>query len=137
MYENSFSLEIIGPDKVVYRSDATSLTAPGVDGLFQVLYNHAPLLAQLGIGRMTVKAPDGKDTDFAVSGGFVEVRNNHVVVLVDTVEASNEIDVTRATAAKERAWNRLHDRVQDIDVERAQLALLRALNRIRVAGRSA
>ncbi len=137
MYEKSFSLEIIGPDKVVYRSEATSLTAPGVDGLFQVLYNHAPLLAQLGIGQMTVKAPDGKDADFAVSGGFVEVRNNHVVVLVDTVEASHEIDVTRATAAKERAWNRLHDKVQEIDVERAQLALLRALNRIRVAGRSA
>lgn len=137
MYEKPFSLEIIGPDKVVYRSEATSLTAPGVDGLFQVLYNHAPLLAQLGIGRMTVKTMDGKDANFAVSGGFVEVRNNHVVVLVDTAEAADEIDVNRATAAKERASNRLHNRAQDIDIERAQLALLRALNRIRVAGRSA
>jgi F-type H+-transporting ATPase subunit epsilon len=137
MYEKPFSLEVIAPDKVVYRSEATSLTAPGVDGLFQVLYNHAPLLAQLGIGRMTVKTPEGNDTDFAVSGGFVEVRNNHVVVLVDTVEASREIDVNRASAAKDRAASRLHDRVHDLDIERAQLALLRALNRIRVAGRSA
>jgi F-type H+-transporting ATPase subunit epsilon len=72
-----------------------------------------------------------------VSGGFVEVRNNHVVVLVDTVEAAEEIDVNRASAAKDRARNRLHDRSRDIDIERAQLALLRALNRIRVAGRSA
>ncbi len=137
MYEKPFSLEVIGPDKVVFRSEATSLTAPGVDGLFQVLYNHAPLLAQLGIGKMTVNTADGKDVDFAVSGGFVEVRNNHVVVLVDTAEAAHEIDVTRAKAAQERAWNRLHDQARDIDVERAQLALLRALNRIRVAGRSA
>jgi F-type H+-transporting ATPase subunit epsilon len=137
MYEKPFSLEIIAPDKIVFRSEATSLTAPGVDGLFQVLYNHAPLLAQLGIGRMTVKTPEGKDADFAVSGGFVEVRNNHVVVLVDTVEAAPEIDVNRAAAAKDRASGRLRDRSRDIDVERAQLALLRALNRIRVAGRSA
>ncbi len=137
MYEKPFSLEIIAPDKVVFRSEATSLTAPAVDGLFQVLYNHAPLLAQLGIGRMTVKTVEGGDADFAVSGGFVEVRNNHVVVLVDTVEAAGEIDVSRANAAKDRAWNRLHDRSRDIDVERAQAALLRALNRIRIAGGSA
>lgn len=137
MYEKPFSLEIIAPDKVVFRSEATSLTAPGVDGLFQVLYNHAPLLAQLGIGRMTVKKAEGTDADFAVSGGFVEVRNNHVVVLVDTVEPAREIDVSRASAAKDRAWNRLHNRSVDTDVDRAQLALLRALNRIRVAGRSA
>jgi F-type H+-transporting ATPase subunit epsilon len=137
MYEKPFSLEIIAPDKVVYRSEATSLTAPGVDGLFQVLYNHAPLLAQLGIGRLTVKTTEGADADFAVSGGFVEVRNNHVVVLVDTVEAAQEIDVSRANAAKDRARDRLHNRSADTDVERAQIALLRALNRIRVAGRSA
>lgn len=137
MYEKPFSLEIIAPDKVVFRSEATSLTAPGVDGLFQVLYNHAPLLAQLGIGPMTVKTSDGRDAHFAVSGGFVEVRDNHVVVLVDTVEAAREIDVSRADAAKDRAWNRLHNRSQDTDVDRAQLALLRALNRIRVAGKSA
>ena len=137
MYEKPFSLEIIAPDKVVFRSEATSLTAPGVDGLFQVLYNHAPLLAQLGIGPMTVKTTEGKDNDFAVSGGFVEVRNNRVVVLVDTVEAAGEIDVSRANAAKERAQERLHHRSQDIDVDRAEAALMRALNRMRVAGRSA
>jgi F-type H+-transporting ATPase subunit epsilon len=137
MYEKPFSLEIVAPDKVVFRSEATSLTAPGVEGGFQVLYNHAPLLAQLGIGRITVKTVEGTDTDFAVSGGIVEVRNNHVVVLVDTVEAAQEIDVSRAHAAKDRASQRLHDRSREIDVERAELALLKALNRIRVAGRSA
>lgn len=137
MYEKPFSLEIVAPDKVVFKSEATSLTAPGVEGMFQVLHSHAPLLAQLGIGRMTVRTVEGKNVDFAVSGGFVEVRDNHVVVLVDTVEASNEIDVNRANGARERAWKRLHPRTADIDVVRAQLALFRALNRIRVAGRSA
>jgi F-type H+-transporting ATPase subunit epsilon len=136
MYEKPFLLEIVAPEKVVYRNQATSLTAPGVDGMFQVLYNHAPLLAQLGVGRLTVKTREGKDTDFAVSGGFVEVRDNHVVVLVDTVEAAREIDVNRANAARDRAWQRLHDRPQDMDVERAQQALSRAVNRIRVAGRA-
>ena len=137
MYEKAFSLEIVAPDKVVFRGEATSLTAPGVEGMFQVLYNHAPLLAQLGIGRITVKAVDGKDSEFAVSGGFVEVRNNHVAVLVDTIEAAQEIDVARANAAKDRAVQRLHNRSKDIDVERAQAAFYRAMNRIRVAGRGA
>lgn len=137
MYEKAFSLEIVAPQKVVFRGEATSFTAPGVEGMFQVLYNHAPLLAQLGIGRIAVKAVDGKHSEFAVSGGFVQVRNNHVAVLVDTVEAAQEIDVARANAAKDRAEQRLHNRSKDIDVERAQAAFFRAMNRIRVAGRGA
>lgn len=136
MYDKPFHLEIVAPDKVVYRGEATSLTAPGAEGLFQVLYNHAPLLAQLGIGRLTVRTMEGKDESFAVSGGVAEVRDNRVTVLVDTVEPADEIDVSRASAARERAQQRLHHRTRDIDVERAQLALLRALNRIRVAGRA-
>jgi F-type H+-transporting ATPase subunit epsilon len=137
MYEKPFMLEIISPDKVVFKGEATSFTAPGVEGMFQVLYNHAPLLAQLGIGRLTVKTPEGTDVYFAVSGGFAEVRDNHVVALVDTVEAARDIDVNRANAAKERARRRLHEGSRDIDLERAQAALLRAINRIRVAGRAA
>ena len=96
MYERSFQLEIITPEKIVLQDQASSLSAPGSHGGFQVLYNHAPLLSKLEVGELKVKDRNGNDTSFAVSGGFVEVRNNRVVVLVETAERSGEIDVSAA-----------------------------------------
>lgn len=136
MYENPFTLEIIAPDRVVYRGPATSLSAPGVEGNFQVLFNHAPLLALLEPGQLKVKSVDGTDTLYAVTGGVVEVRGNRVVVLAEAVERAEDIDVARARAARERAERRLHGHDGSIDAERAKLALLRALNRIRTAGKA-
>ena len=136
MYEKSFALEIITPNRVVYRDDATSLSAPGVLGGFQVLYNHAPLLSSLEIGQIKVKNKEGEDILFAASGGFVEVRENKVVVLAENAERANEIDVARAKYAQERAEGRLREKYEHIDVERARLALLRAINRLRIAGKT-
>ena len=133
MYEKSFQLEIITPQKVLFRGDASSLSGPGVQGGFQVLYNHAPLLSALEIGRIKVKDANGNDIVFATSGGFVEVNNNHVVVLADTAERQDEIEIDRARAAKDRAMKRLRARDERVDIARAQAALARALNRIRVA----
>ncbi len=133
MYENAFELEIVAPEKVVYKGRVTSVSAPGVLGNFQVLYNHAPLLSALEVGSIKVKLPEGKDVLFATSGGFLEVRNNAVVILADTAELPSEISVERAEAARARAEGRLHERKRDIDVERARLALARAVNRLRVA----
>jgi F-type H+-transporting ATPase subunit epsilon len=133
MYEKPFKLEIIAPDRVVFSGEATSFSAPGVEGGFQVLVNHAPLLSSLDVGEMKVKSIDGVDTRYAASGGFVEVRENKVVVLVETAERSDEIDVKRASAARERAQQRLQSHAKDIDFERAKAALYRALNRLRVA----
>jgi F-type H+-transporting ATPase subunit epsilon len=135
MYEKSFTVEIVAPDRIVYRGDATSVSAPGVEGGFQVLYNHAPLMAALEIGRVTVKDPGGTDTVYSTAGGFLEVRDNKVTVLVESAEVRGGIDVARAESACERARERLRTHDPGIDVERARLALLRALNRIRVAGR--
>jgi len=136
MYEKSFQLQIVTPDRVVFQGEATSLSAPGVQGGFQVLYNHAPFLSALEIGRIKVKDVSGSDTAYAAAGGFVEVRNNAVTVLAESAERVDEIDVKRAEAARDRAVKRLRANEAGIDVERARLALLRALNRLRVAGQS-
>lgn len=133
MYEKSFALEIVTPTKVVYKGDAASVSAPGVMGGFQVLYNHAPLLAQFEVGEIKVKDASGSDIIYATSGGFVEVNSNHVVVLADTAERTSEIDVARAQAAKERALQRLHDRSAAVDEQRARAALMRASNRLHLA----
>lgn len=136
MYEKPFTLEIVAPDRVVFAGNATSFSAPGVEGGFQVLASHAPLLSSLEIGEIKVKGLDGRDTRYAASGGFVEVRDNHVVVLVESAERSNEIDVARARASKERAEERLGAPGKDIDTNRARASLFRALNRLRVAAKT-
>jgi F-type H+-transporting ATPase subunit epsilon len=135
MYERPFTLEIIAPDRVVFSGEATSVSAPGVEGGFQVLVNHAPLLANLGVGVITVKTPAGTDTRYASSGGTAEVKENRVVLLVETAERGDEIDVKRAQASRDRARDRLHEHGEGVDLERAKVSLYRALNRLRVASR--
>jgi F-type H+-transporting ATPase subunit epsilon len=136
MYEKPFTLEIVSPDRVVFSGEVTSFSAPGTEGGFQVLFNHAPLLSSLEIGEMKVKAADGRDTHYATSGGFVEVRANHVVALVEAAERADEIDVGRAQASRERAERRLRTPARDLDVERARASLFRALNRLRIAAKT-
>jgi F-type H+-transporting ATPase subunit epsilon len=136
MYEKPFTLEIVSPDRVVYSGEVTSFSAPGTEGGFQVLVNHAPLLSSLETGEMKVKSVDGGDTHYATSGGFVEVRGNHVVALVEAAERADEIDVARARASRERAEQRLRTPTPDMDVDRARASLFRALNRLRVAAKT-
>lgn len=133
MYEKLFHLEILTPGKVVFKDQVSSLSAPGLAGNFQILYNHAPFLSALEVGEIKVKEKTGADVHYAACGGFVEVNGNHVVVLADSVERSDEIDVDRAKAAKERAQQRLHSMQHDIDLERARAALARATNRLRLS----
>ena len=133
MYEKPFHLEIISPQRVLYRGEATSVSAPGVQGGFQILHDHAPLLAEFEIGTLKVKDTSGKDRVYATSGGFVEVNKNEVVVLADTAESPDEIDVERAKGALARASDRLRDRAEGLDVERARASVFRAVNRLRVA----
>jgi F-type H+-transporting ATPase subunit epsilon len=133
MPDKSFSLEIVTPKKVVFSGVVTSFSAPGVVGSFQVLRSHAPLLSTTRIGIVKVVDAAGREMRFATSGGFVEVHDNKVVMLAETAERSDEIDVNRAEAARDRAKKRLEGKRREIDVERARLALHRALNRLKVA----
>ncbi len=133
MYEKAFQLEIITPTKIVFKDEATSLTAPGVMGSFQILCDHAPFLSTLKVGEMKVKNKNGDDARYAVSGGFVEVKQNHVAVLADSAENAPDIDVDRAQGSKARAEERLRARQEKIDFERAHGSLARALNRLRIS----
>jgi len=136
MYEKAFSLEIIAPDRVVFRGETTSVSAPGEVGGFQVLYNHAPLLSTLAVGILRVKDKEGSDTLFATGGGFFEVHDNAALVLVDSAERVDQIDVHRAEEARQRAEKRMKLREESVDIARAEAALARALNRLRLATKS-
>lgn len=135
MAGNAFRLEIVTPRRVVFSGDARSVSAPGVMGGFQVLVNHAPMLAEIGVGEVKVVDAEGTRTHYATSGGVVEVKRNHVIVMAESAERADEIDTTRAEAARDRAKKRIADRTPETDIERARVALTRAINRLRVATR--
>jgi F-type H+-transporting ATPase subunit epsilon len=134
MADKTFHLEIVTPKRIVFKGEVTSFSAPGVDGGFQVLHNHAPLLASVKIGKVKIIEVGGNESHYAISGGFVEVRENKVILLAETAERADEIDVERVKAARDRALKRIAEKYPDIDIERAKLALYRALNRLKIAG---
>lgn len=126
-------VEIVAPDRRVFQGEARGVRAPGVEGSFEVLYNHAPMIAAFEVGPLYVTTPEGERIVFATSGGFLEVLDNRVTVLAETAEPPTEIDVDRARAAEQRALERLHQPSEGLERQRAERALERARNRVRVA----
>lgn len=131
-----FSVDIVTPDRqLASMPGVVSLVVPAEEGYLGVMAGHAPLLARLVPGQVTVKLASGAEEVFAVSGGFVEVGPEHVTILADTAERPEDIDVARAEAALQRARQRLEHPSEGVDIDRARLALLRAEARLRTAGR--
>lgn len=128
-------LEIITPDGYVLRGVETdSVNVPTSEGSIGILWNHAPLAAALDTGVLRYHLDDG-DHQVAVSGGYLEVADNVVLVLADAAELDSDIDVARARAALRRAEERLHAQQGTVNRARADAALRRSLNRLKVAGK--
>ncbi|MBX3007842.1 MAG: F0F1 ATP synthase subunit epsilon [Melioribacteraceae bacterium] len=125
------SVEIITPSSTVFKGTAKSVSVPGSLGNFQILFNHAPILSSLDIGKIKIVDMNDKSIEFATSGGTVEVNNNHVLIVVDSAENKDDIDIERAREAFNRAKERISSHKSDVDLSRAELALQRALNRIK------
>ncbi|PWW08418.1 F-type H+-transporting ATPase subunit epsilon [Paenibacillus cellulosilyticus] len=127
-------LEIVTPERKVYAQEVNMVSVKGADGELGILPNHIPLVTPLRIAPVIVKK-DGATEEFAVSGGFIEIRKDKVVILAESAELASEIDVARAEAAKKRAEDRLNAKADHVDFKRAELALQRAINRINVNGK--
>ncbi|MDO8490539.1 MAG: F0F1 ATP synthase subunit epsilon, partial [Dehalococcoidia bacterium] len=134
MAKQTLRFEIISADRVVYSDDVDVVVAPGVVGELAVLPNHAPLMTVLQIGEIRVKK-DGQEVSLFTNGGFLEVNQNKVLVLSDSAERAEEIDLTRAEAAKKRAEERLKHLALDMDLARVEAALKRAMTRVNIGGR--
>ncbi|MBL8696093.1 MAG: ATP synthase F1 subunit epsilon [Planctomycetes bacterium] len=127
-------LLVITPEKVVLDREVDSVRIPGTEGSFGVLSHHAPLLAAVEPGELTVTEKGGNHTSFFVADGFVEVGKNVVRLVVDSGEPVTDIDLKRAEESEKRARERLAARVKtDIDLPRAEGALRRALQRTKLA----
>ncbi len=132
---HSFLLEVVTPQRLIVGEQVEELVAPGREGYFGVWPGHAPFITTLKIGELSYKKR-GDDRFLAVSWGYAEVRPEKVIVLVETAERSEEIDVVRAEQARARAEERLRRwGDEEVDFARAQAALERALTRISVAAR--
>ncbi|MCE2982128.1 MAG: ATP synthase F1 subunit epsilon [Parachlamydia sp.] len=129
-----FKLTIITPLEQYFEGDAISVVAPGKDGYLEILAHHAPIIVYLKPGKLTVKSKEGKELNFAVSGGFLEVSHNQANLVADAGEHINSIDFERAKLAYKRAKVRLEDPAAHIDTDRALRALERAKNRMELKG---
>lgn len=129
------TLEIVTAERQLLTEDNLDVViAPGIEGELAILPRHAPLMTILELGELRYRR-GGDETSIAVTGGFMEVRNNKVTVLADAAEKAEDIDEARAESARQRAQRRLSERPSELDLARAELALKRSLLRLRVAER--
>src|SRR6266436_1740049 len=117
--EKTFPFEVLTLQKLFLREEIRFVIAPGQEGVFEILANHAPFVFALKPGVLRLRLPDGKDQYMVVGTGFLVVQKERTTVLTRSAERPEQIDVARAQKAKERAEERLRTKPPGIDVVRA------------------
>jgi F-type H+-transporting ATPase subunit epsilon len=134
---DTFEIEIATPERLLAREQAIRAQIPAAEGYIGVLPDHAPLLSELGIGAMTYTTPDDHRFSLAVRGGFLEIYNNVVRVLVDIAEKADEIDVSQAEKDLKQAQDAMINPALGIDIASALIAARHAQARIDAARKEA
>ena len=127
-------LEIVTPERRAFEGDVDEVIVPGSEGELGILPHHAPLISLLGQGILRYKQGDQTE-EFAIFGGFLQVRPDRVVVMAETADLGSEIDVERAERARREAERQLEGETDTADLVAGRAALQRALIRLRVAER--
>ncbi len=131
---NTFTFEIVTPDKMLFSAEnVTYVGLKSLSGGLGLKAKHLPIIAALEIAPMKLQFDDGSVKEFAVCGGFLEMKDNKCTVLATIAEADTDIDTARANASKERAEQRLQQRSEDLDAARAERSLKRAIARLRAS----
>lgn len=129
------TVEIVTGERIVFtETDVDMVIAPGSDGTLGILPHHAPLISTLAHGELRVKKGDTEQS-LVVFGGFIEVTPDKVIVLADSAERAEEIDVARADAARNSALQLIAARKDGMDITHAELSLRRAAIRLQVGQR--
>ena len=128
---SNIRLDVVSAERVVYSDDVDLVVAPGTDGELGILPHHAPLMTTLEAGELRIKK-GGEEFHLAISGGFLEVRPDRVIILADAAERVEEIDIARAEAARRRAEEQLQRQLSKAEAASVEAALRRSLTRLRV-----
>lgn len=135
MIPSRLRVEIVTPQRLVISATVDEVVAPGSEGYFGVLPGHTPFITTLAVGIIMYR--DGKNENYiAVGGGFAEVTPEKVIILAETAEKPEEVDIIRAEEAIKRAQERMSGKIKEaIDFDRAQASVNKAVSRIQVASR--
>ena len=130
---STFNLDVVTPTRDLEEMVVSYVRCPGLDGSFGIMANHQDGIFSLDIGEIMIKTKS--ETKYlSTSGGFAEIVNDGVTILVETVESASDIDISRAEAALQRARDRKSSSdKENLDQMRLDSALSRALNRLRVS----
>jgi len=133
---NTLLLEVVTPTRMVVREEIEEVVAPGAEGYFGIMGGHIPFMSTLKTGELAYRK-NGSWRYLAVSWGYVEVRPETVIVLAETAERAEEIDVARAERARDRARERLATwgEEEPMDISEIEAALAGAMTRIEVAAK--
>jgi F-type H+-transporting ATPase subunit epsilon len=125
-------LEIITPEKVIYKDEVNEVVVPTVNGEIAILPNHINLLTQVNPGELIIKKGDAK-AYMAITGGFLEVQNNKISILAEYAVKAQDIEVARAIEAKKRAEKVMSEKSTDNELRIAQAEMIKAILELRVA----
>ncbi len=133
-----FEFKVLTPDGKKFVAKTDLLTIKTTDGYIGIMKNHAPLEAICDIGELKFNHIEDKNYSeefIAIGGGLLHISKNEVIILADSFETKEEIDLKRALEAKTRAESRISSKDTNVDVKRAEIALKKALNRINISSR--
>ncbi len=128
---NTFYLEIVTPERKFFSGDVEMLILETSDGEIGVLKNHTPMVVSVAIGPMRIKQ-NGEWIQAILTEGFMQIKQDKTIILTDTAEWPDEVDINRAKAAKQRAEERLQSQISQVEYIRSQAALARAVERLKI-----
>ncbi|MDB2446990.1 ATP synthase F1 subunit epsilon [bacterium] len=128
------NVRVLSPETELASVEASEVSIPALYGYMGLRPAHAPIIAQIGLGTLEIKSEEEAPTSFFVSGGYFELLDDQLTLLVDTIERSHEIDVERVGKSVDRAIDRLNAKSDlDVDISRALASLERAKARKHLA----
>lgn len=131
---SKLKLDIVTAERQTFSDEVDAIIAPGIQGQLGILPHHAPLMTMLQPGELVLRK-DKEESYLFISGGFLEIRPDKVIILADACEYCEEIDISRAEEAKRRAEEHLKSVSPETDHARASAALRKSLMRLKVAER--
>jgi len=125
-------LEIITPEKVIYKDEVNEVIVPTINGEITILPNHVNLLTRVSPGELVIKKGDNLQ-HLAITGGFLEIQNNKISILAEYAVKTQDIEVARAMEAKKRAEKVMSEKSTDNELRVAQAELIKSVLELKIA----